>query len=69
MTGLMAMGLPVEAVYILGKMETWEKKLVSIAGFNILVMVCLGLFTLAKRRDVFTVVALQVHSMISKALC
>jgi hypothetical protein len=49
--------MPVISIILLVKMETLNGKLGIIAAFNVLISICLTLFTEARRTDVFAVTA------------
>ena len=56
-TSFLASLLPIGSIIVLINLETLKEKLWAIAGFNVLISLCLTLFTDASRKDVFAVTA------------
>ncbi|KAF1950487.1 hypothetical protein CC80DRAFT_482584 [Byssothecium circinans] len=56
-TSIIAASLPVVSIVVLIKVKELEARLSAIAAFNVLLSVCLTVFTDAKRTDVFVVTA------------
>ncbi|KAF1950479.1 hypothetical protein CC80DRAFT_577070 [Byssothecium circinans] len=57
MTSLVASLIPVASILVLREFHTDQQKLGVIAGFNVLITLCLLLFTEARRTDIFAVTA------------
>ncbi|KAH3943296.1 hypothetical protein HBH70_118080 [Parastagonospora nodorum] len=55
-TGFVAVVMPVLSIEVLKRMEGVEERLLAMAGFSLLMAVCLMGLTEAKRKDVFLVV-------------
>lgn len=55
LTSAMAALIPIASILVLVRVKTLNTQLWIIAGFNILISVCLTFFTEAKRTDVFAV--------------
>ena len=60
MTSIFASLLPIASILVLTNLQTLKAKLGTIAAFNVLISVCLTIFTDAKRIDIFAVTAALV---------
>jgi hypothetical protein len=56
-TSFLASLLPIGSIIVLINLETLKAKLWDVAGFDVLISLCLTLFTDASRKDVFAVTA------------
>jgi hypothetical protein len=59
-TSVIASMVPIASIAVLLHLHTQAAKLGAIAGFNVLITVCLSVFTEAKRTDCFAVTAAYV---------
>lgn len=56
-TSILASLLPIASILVLISLRSLKARLGAMAAFNVLISVCLGVFTDARRIDVFTVTA------------
>jgi hypothetical protein len=57
LTSSLASAVPVISIAVLDRIKTREARIGTIAAFNVLLAVCLIIFTEAKRTDIFAVTA------------
>lgn len=57
MTSVIASLIPIGSIIVLYKVHSMAARLGIIAGFNVLVSLCLSIFTDAKRAEVFAITA------------
>lgn len=61
--------MPVVSIILLIKMESLDGRLGIIAAFNVLILICLTLFTEARRIDVFAVTAAYKYLTHDRSSC